>query len=218
MVIMTKKMRLRNVNLLIILIVNIVLNSCCFFPKYEFKKSDQRALFSADYNPDVNNKLKKGLYLIYDESCQKFLKGGGYILLSDGQVETTYFDLDYLDLADATLTNITNLINADLFVFGKFRNDGIYSIKDNMLLMDFYSVLQLNQWSQYKEDFFIRDEMTIIPVKDYLNSRGKDLVYRCIPLSFPITPSKRSCKKKKWMWSNKEDWKNFKSEQKNKDQ
>lgn len=204
------------VNSLIIIIVGISFSGCFLMPTtFNFKPSEQAALFSADYNPDVDNQLKKGLYLPYDESHRKFVKGEGFILFPDGRVESKGLSLDYLKMDDATAENIKRLAEAGFITDYTIFEDGIYAVKDDKLYLDLYSVLYRKHWDLLNEDYTIIDDMTVISANDNHNYSGKSITYRCIPLTDPIAPQQGSSKAQKWMWRNKTDWKNYKTELKN---
>lgn len=215
---------LRVTNSLIIIFVGISFSGCFLMrTTFDFKPSEQTALFSADYNPDVDNKLKDGIYLPYNESCRKFINGSGFCLFPDGRVEETIFYLDYLKLEDATQSNIERLFAEDYFFLWSLHKyqvgnaDGIYTVKGNKLYLDIYAYYGLKDWNLSKSEYYILDDVTVMLVAPDSDIQNR-IIYRCI--DYPITsqPPHFSAKRQKWMWSNKEDWKNFKSEQKNKDQ
>ena len=211
MVIMANKKLIKYINTWLILVICISCNSCVLlFTSKGFKPSEQRALFSADYNPDVDNKLKKGLYLPYDESHRKFVKGEGFILYPDGRVESKGLSLDYLKMDDATAENIKRLADAGFITDYTVFEDGIYTVKDDKLYLDLYSVLYRKHWDLLSEDYTVIDDVTVVSDNDNLNYSGKRITYRCIPLTDPIAPQQGSSKNQKWMWRNKTDWKNYK--------
>lgn len=213
---MANKTLIKYINTWLILVISISCNSCVLmFTSKGFKPSEQRALFSADYNPDIDNKLKKGLYLPYDESHRKFVKGEGFILYPDGRVESKSLSLDYLKMDDATSENIKRLAEAGFITDYTIFEDGIYTVKDDKLYLDLYSVLYRKRWDLLNEDYAIIDDVTVISANDSLNYSGKRITYRCIPLTDPIAPQQGSSKNQKWMWRNKTDWKNYKTELKN---
>lgn len=213
---MAIKKLIKYVNPWLIFVMSISCNSCVLlFTSKEFKPSEQRALFSADYNPDVDNKLKKGLYLPYDESHRKFVKGEGFILFPDGRVESKRLSLDYLKMDDATAENIKKLAEAGFITDYTIFEDGIYAVKDDKLYLDLYSVLYRKHWDLLSEDYTVIDDITVISDNENLNYSGKSITYRCIPLTDPIAPQQGSSKAQKWMWRNKTDWKNYKTELKN---
>lgn len=208
---MANKTLIKYINTWLILVISISCNSCVLmFTSKGFKPSEQRALFSADYNPDIDNKLKKGLYLPYDESHRKFVKGEGFILYPDGRVESKSLSLDYLKMDDATAENIKRLADAGFITDYTIFEDGIYTVKDDKLYLDLYSVLYRKRWDLLNEDYAIIDDVTVISANDSLNYSGKRITYRCIPLTDAIAPQQGSSKNQKWMWRNKTDWKNYK--------
>lgn len=209
-------------NLLLILAVSLSFSGCTIlFTHKDFKKQDQRALFSADYNPDINNRLKSGVYLLYDESCKKYLKGGGYTLYPDGSVGYSSLKIDYLRLDEATPENIKRLMDADLIGYDT-PLIGIYTVKNDKLYIDTYSNY-LKAWSITQRDFTVINDFTISEDKIHysygqntLTFNDRQYVYRYIPITILNSPKEQKLKKQKFLWSNKEDWKNYKSEQKNK--
>lgn len=209
-------------NLLFILVVSLSFSSCTILFTYKnFKKQDQRALFTADYNPDINNRLKAGVYLLYDESCQKYLKGGGLTLYPDGSVGYSSLNIDYLKLDEATPENIKRLMDADLIGYDTTLR-GFYTVKNDKLYIDTYSHY-FKAWSIDQEDYTVINDVTIIKDRSHYSESKNTLtfnsrlyVYRYIPITILNSPKEQKLKKQKFLWSNKEDWKNYKSEQKNK--
>lgn len=218
---MVNQRLLKWMNLLLLLAVGLSFNSCTIlFIHKDFKKQDQRALFSADYNPDINNRLKAGVYLLYDESCQKYLEGSGYTLYPDGSVGYSSLKIDYLKLDDATPENIQKLLDADLIGYDPTVR-GIYTVKNDKLYIDTYSHY-FKAWSVTQKDFTVINDFTISRDKIHysygkntLTFNDREYVYRYIPITIPDSPEKQKLKKQKFLWSNKEDWKEFKKSKKN---
>ena len=209
------------VNSLIIIIVGISFSGCFLMrTTSDFKQSDHIAFFSKDYNPDIDNMLKDGIYLRYDESCRKFLNGPGFFLYPDGRVEETEFYLDCLNLDDATQENIKRLLDEDYFLLSSpsrwryWNNDGIYTVKGNKLFINLYSYNGLKDWGFRKFEYLILDDATVIPVKCDSDLQNR-IVYRCIPYPIPEVIHTFSAKRQKWLWNNKEEWKEFKKSKKN---
>ena len=209
------------VNSLIIIIVGISFNSCFLMrTTSDFKQSDHIAFFSKDYNPNVNNQLKDGIYLRYDESCRKFLNGPGFFLYPDGRVEETKFYLDYLNLDDATQENIKRLLDEDFFLlsspsrYNYSNEDGIYTVKGNKLFINIYPYFGLKDWGLRKSEYDILDDVTVMPIESNSDVQNR-IVYRCIPYPIPEVINTFSAKRQKWLWDNKEDWKEFKKSKKN---
>lgn len=209
------------VNSLIIIIVGISFSSCFLMrTTTDFKHSDHIAFFSKDYNPDVDNQLKDGIYLRYDESCRKFLNGPGFFLYPDGRVEETKFYLDYLNLDDATQENLKRLLDEDFFLlsspsrYNYSNEDGIYTVKGNKLFINLYSYNGLKDWSFRKFEYLILDDVTVMPVESNSDLQNR-IVYRCIPYPIPEVINTFSAKRQKWLWNNKEEWKEFKKSKKN---
>lgn len=164
--------------------------------------------------------LKDGIYLRYDESCQKFLNGPGFFLYPDGRVEETEFYLDCLNLDDATQENIKRLLDEDYFLLSSpsrwryWNNDGIYTVKGNKLFINLYSYNGLKDWGFRKFEYLILDDVTVMPVESNSDVQNR-IVYRCIPYPIPEVIHTFSAKRQKWLWNNKEEWKEFKKSKKN---
>lgn len=197
--------------LLTLILIGISVNGCAMlFPSKEFKKTDQRALFTTHYVPDPEKKLNTGLYLLYNESCSKFLKGGGFILFEDGRVESVFLGLDFLCLKDATSKNIEKLVDAHFLTFG---SDGIYFVKREKLFTDIYYNQMYKIWELDKKEYIIIDENTVeaLPTENEINRICKvRSLYRCVAMPLSLFPLKQGCKNKKWMWESVSEWKRYK--------
>lgn len=203
---------MKSIRFLIFILIGISVPGCVMlFPHKEFKKADQRALFTTHYAADPDGTLNTGLYLLYDESCSKFLKGGGFILFEDGRVESAFLSLDFLCLKDATSENMEKLIDAHFLTFG---SEGIYFVKGEKLLTDIYYNPMYKIWELSKEEYIIIDENTVetLPTENEINRICKvRKLYRRIAMFSSLSfPSKQSIKNKKWMWESGSEWKIYK--------
>lgn len=202
---------MKNIRFLIFILIGLSVSGCVMlFPHREFEKADQRALFTTHYAADPEETLNSGLYLLYDESCSKFLKGGGFILFEDGRVESVFLGLDFLCLKDATSENMEKLIDAHFLTFG---SDGIYFVKGEKLVTDIYYNLRYKIWELSKKEYIIIDENTVeaLPTENKINRICKvRKLYRRIAMFSSLSPSEQSIKNKKWMWESGSEWKIYK--------
>lgn len=200
--------------MLIVFTVCICFGGCALlFTTKGFKAEDQRFLFCKDYNPDINNTLKTGIYLLYDQASSKFLKGYGFILFPDGCVNSTYLDLDFLKLEDATPQNIERLLDTGFLSCHSFFGDGIYFVNGDKLCHDLYYV-DIKHWELRKVNYSIIDDLTVTSDTDDLEPGEEPFIYRCIPIPVPDIYKYQESKNQKWLWCNKKDWQNFKDERK----
>lgn len=198
-----------------------------------FAEKYQDNLFSANYDPHLDGKLRTdGYYLYYNDSIHEFV--------SDNYYDPTYHPSLYHTYAiylqpDGTFV-YEDFTHEDHKSFNLksqgrcYRPDagGIYSLIGDSLYADVYQVFQSgffdqnSKWEINKYVYEIIDKETLRlsriihadgdVIDRYDVNNDRKYVFKFVPFTDEASRKDPEIKDKKWMWVNKDDWEAYKRE------
>ena len=189
----------------------LLMSGCCKIFNYgnQFTRENQNVVFGKNYQPQIKGLNTQGYFYRKGED-----KLGWYSLLvlySDGRY-FEYIPVDsYIELRCTPVGNLSPLIRG-------CHNNGFYIIINDTLVLDEYLLL-CGSRSLISRQYVIEDSNTLHLVKRILHDKkGKrkiseeDDTLHFVPVdTLPDTPESW-LKKQKWMWENKDEWKDYKRE------
>lgn len=184
------------------LIYSMLLTSCSscilLFPHKTFNRGDQSMLFSANYNPALKNKLN--------------ING---IFTASPKTQGNYKFILYEDGTFATINNLSLSYNEEksFFCLG-----GIYKIISDTLIIDEYTRDTYNTIELNRYKYAILNRTTLKRITEELfrtygykkiNVENDNYIYNFIDISILPSSYGVEIKSKKWMWADKQEWKEY---------
>ena len=207
----------------VVALISVFLFSGCYLltkEKLHFSSSDQDALFSKNYRPNIDNKIETDGYYLYNETDTS--SGRRYcdffVLYEDGTCATFDLKSQYWDQLGKTVKNFSSMI----FYWNKYFNfysGGIYKINGDTLIVDMFYDDNLKNVELVKRKYLIKNKITLKQISakyitcDSTYYRRANRTYRFVKSEPMPNYCGSRIKGKKWLWQNETDWKVYKNEE-----
>lgn len=201
------------------LLVIHVLYSCCFLRGAAFDYDSQLGRYSQDVHTNISEYIDINGYYTSTSSYHKNRLGHyGIFFFDDGTLGDFYTPRTlhpYINKYEKWKKSILILDKDSTFGYG-----GYYTICGDTLVADIYTSGQISCGlgrSYYK--IIDRNHLhlymfQLIYGKGECYYYPRDIIYEFVPMDSLPDPSNVRIKRKKWMWENKNDWKDYKKKMK----